>query len=75
MVTAAWIVSLVAIRRDIACLKLHGIIAQAMALAIIMIDTQVPHRLFEAVEQWIASKYMFLIMIKILLRGPSSTGY
>ena len=82
VVTAAWvIVSLVAIRRDIAWRKLPGIIAEAMVLvgAIlvvlgvsmastnIMIDTQVPQRLFEAVEPWIANKYMFLIMINILL--------
>jgi C4-dicarboxylate transporter, DctM subunit len=82
VVTAAWvIVSLVAIRRDIEWQKLPSIIAEAMVLvgAIlvvlgvsmastnIMIDTQVPQRLFEAVEPWIANKYMFLIMINILL--------
>ena len=82
VVTAAWvIVSLVAIRRDIEWQKLPGIIAEAMVLvgAIlvvlgvsmastnIMIDTQVPQRLFDAVEPWIANKYMFLIMINILL--------
>ena len=82
VVTAAWvIVSLVAIRRDIEWRKLPSIIAEAMVLvgAIlvvlgvsmastnIMIDTQVPQRLFDAVEPWIANKYMFLIMINILL--------
>ena len=82
VVTAAWvIVSLVAIRRDIEWQKLPSIIAEAMVLvgAIlvvlgvsmastnIMIDTQVPQRLFDAVEPWIANKYMFLIMINILL--------
>ena len=82
VVTAAWvIVTLVAIRRDIAWKKLPGIIAESMVLvgAIlvvlgvsmastnIMIDTQVPQRLFESVEPWISNKYMFLVMINILL--------
>lgn len=82
VVTAAWvIVTLVAVRRDIAWKKLPGIIAESMVLvgAIlvvlgvsmastnIMIDTQVPQRLFEAVEPWISNKYMFLVMINILL--------
>jgi tripartite ATP-independent transporter DctM subunit len=82
VVTAAWvIVSLVAIRRDIPWKQLPGIIAEAMVLvgAIlvvlgvsmastnIMIDTQVPQRLFETVEPWISNKYMFLLMINVLL--------
>ena len=82
VVTAAWvIVTLVAVRRDIPWTKLPGIIAEAMVLvgAIlvvlgvsmastnIMIDTQVPQRLFEAVEPWISNKYMFLLMINVLL--------
>ena len=82
VVTAAWvIVTLVAIRRDIEWKKLPGIIAESMVLvgAIlvvlgvsmastnIMIDTQVPQRLFESVEPWISNKYMFLIMVNILL--------
>jgi len=82
VVTAAWvIVTLVAIRRDIPWTKLPGIIAEAMVLvgAIlvvlgvsmastnIMIDTQVPQRLFETVEPWISNKYMFLLMINVLL--------
>lgn len=82
VVTAAWvIVSLVAIRRDIAWTRLPGIVAEAMVLvgAIlvvlgvsmastnIMIDTQVPQRLFDAVEPWISNKYMFLLMINLLL--------
>jgi tripartite ATP-independent transporter DctM subunit len=82
VVTAAWvIVSLVAIRRDIPWKRLPGIIAEAMVLvgAIlvvlgvsmastnIMIDTQVPQRLFETVEPWISNKYMFLLMINVLL--------
>ena len=82
VVTAAWvIVTLVAIRRDIPWKKLPGIIAEAMVLvgAIlvvlgvsmastnIMIDTQVPQRLFETVEPWIANKWMFLLVINVLL--------
>jgi len=82
VVTAAWvIVTLVAIRRDIEWKKLPAIIAEAMVLvgAIlvvlgvsmastnIMIDTQVPQRLFEAVEPWISNKYVFLVGINILL--------
>jgi len=82
VVTAAWvIVTLVAVRRDIEWKKLPGIIAESMVLvgAIlvvlgvsmastnIMIDTQVPQRLFESVEPWISNKYMFLVMINILL--------
>ncbi|MBS3742902.1 MAG: TRAP transporter large permease subunit [Wenzhouxiangellaceae bacterium] len=82
VVTAAWvIVTLVAIRRDIEWRKLPAIIAEAMVLvgAILvvlgvsmastnlMIDTQVPQRLFDAVEPWISNKYMFLVMINILL--------
>jgi len=82
VVTAAWvIVTLVAVRRDIEWRRLPGIIAESMVLvgAIlvvlgvsmastnIMIDTQVPQRLFEAVEPWISNKYMFLVMINILL--------
>lgn len=82
VVTAAWvIVTLVAIRRDIEWRKLPAIIAEAMVLvgAILvvlgvsmastnlMIDTQVPQRLFDTVEPWISNKYMFLVMINILL--------
>jgi len=82
VVTAAWvIVTLVAIRRDIPWKKLPGIIAEAMVLvgAIlvvlgvsmastnIMIDTQVPQKLLEAVEPWLTSKWMFLLAINILL--------
>ncbi len=82
VVTTAWvIVSLIAIRRDIEWKALPGIIAEAMALvgAIlivlgvsmastnIMIDTQVPQRLFEAVEPWIANKWVFLLLINLLL--------
>ncbi|MFO7762280.1 MAG: TRAP transporter large permease subunit [Wenzhouxiangellaceae bacterium] len=82
VVTAAWvIVTLVAIRRDIEWRKLPAIIAEAMVLvgAILvvlgvsmastnlMIDTQVPQRLFDAVEPWISNKYMFLVGINILL--------
>lgn len=82
VVTAAWvIVTLVAIRRDIAWAKLPAVIAEAMVLvgAIllvlgvamastnIMIDTQVPQRLFEAVEPWLTNKWMFLVAINVLL--------
>ncbi|MGK7296997.1 MAG: TRAP transporter large permease [Candidatus Wenzhouxiangella sp. M2_3B_020] len=82
VVTAAWvIVTLVAIRRDIPWRKLPGIIAEAMVLvgAIlvvlgvsmastnIMIDTQVPQRLFDTVEPWISNKWMFLLVINVLL--------
>jgi len=82
VVTAAWVIfTLVAVRRDIEWKKLPGIIAESMVLvgAIlvvlgvsmastnIMIDTQVPQRLFESVEPWISNKYMFLVMINILL--------
>ncbi|MFU8876919.1 MAG: TRAP transporter large permease [Wenzhouxiangellaceae bacterium] len=82
VVTAAWvIVSLVLIRRDIEWKALPGIVAEAMVLvgAIlvvlgvsmastnIMIDTQVPQRLFETVEPWIANKWVFLLLINLLL--------
>jgi tripartite ATP-independent transporter DctM subunit len=82
VVTAAWVlVSLVLIRRDIEWRKLPAIIAEAMVLvgAIlvvlgvsmastnIMIDTQVPQRLFESVEGWLTSKWMFLLLVNLLL--------
>ncbi|PKL95993.1 MAG: C4-dicarboxylate ABC transporter [Gammaproteobacteria bacterium HGW-Gammaproteobacteria-8] len=82
VVTAAWVLlSLVLIRRDIAWKALPGIIAESMVLvgAIlivlgvsmastnIMIDTQVPQRLFEAVEGWLTSKWMFLLLVNVLL--------
>lgn len=82
VVTAAWVLfSLVLIRRDIAWKDLPGIIAESMVLvgAIlivlgvsmastnIMIDTQVPQRLFEAVEGWLTSKWMFLMAVNLLL--------
>lgn len=82
VVTAAWVLfSLVLIRRDIAWKALPGIIAESMVLvgAIlivlgvsmastnIMIDTQVPQRLFEAVEGWLTSKWMFLMAVNLLL--------
>ncbi|MDT8439083.1 MAG: TRAP transporter large permease [Wenzhouxiangellaceae bacterium] len=82
VVTAAWVlVSLVAIRRDIAWRALPGIIAEAMVLvgAIllvlgvsmastnIMIDTQVPQKLFAAVEPWLTSKLSFLLAVNVLL--------
>jgi len=82
VVTAAWVLlSLVLIRRDIKWRKLPGIIAESMVLvgAIlivlgvsmastnIMIDTQVPQRLFESVEGWLTSKWMFLMLVNLLL--------
>ncbi|MDT8409985.1 MAG: TRAP transporter large permease subunit [Wenzhouxiangellaceae bacterium] len=82
VVTAAWVLlSLVLIRRDIAWRRLPGIISEAMVLvgAIlvvlgvsmastnVMIDTQVPQKLFAAVEPWITSKWMFLLMVNVLL--------
>jgi len=82
VVTAAWVLlSLVLIRRDIEWRKLPGIIAESMVLvgAIlivlgvsmastnIMIDTQVPQRLFESVEGWLTSKWMFLMLVNLLL--------
>lgn len=82
VVTAAWVlISLVLIRRDVAWRALPAIIAEAMVLvgAIlivlgvsmastnIMIDTQAPQRLFAAVEGWLTSKWMFLLLVNLLL--------
>jgi len=82
VVTAAWVlVTLVAVRRDVSWKALPGVIAESMVLvgAIlvvlgvsmastnIMIDTQVPQKLFAAVEPWITSPWMFLILINVLL--------
>lgn len=84
VVTTAWVlVSLVLIRRDIPLRALPRIIAEAMVLSgtiilvlgvsmastNLMIDTQVPQRLFAAVEGWLDSKWMFLILVNLLLLG------
>jgi len=82
VVTAAWVLlTLVAIRRDIQWRRLPFVVTEAMVLvgAIlvvlgvsmastnIMIDTQVPQKLFDSVEPWITSKWQFLLMINLLL--------
>jgi len=82
VVTAAWVlVTLVAVRRDVQWSRLPAIVSESMVLvgAIlvvlgvsmastnIMIDTQVPQKLFAAVEPWITSPWMFLVLINILL--------
>jgi len=82
VVTAGWVlVTLVLIRRDVGWRALPGVITEAMVLvgAIllvlgvsmastnIMIDTQVPQKLFAAVEPWITSKWMFLAAVNVLL--------
>ncbi len=82
VVTAAWVlVTVVLIRREIDLGELAKVIAEAMMLvgAIlvvlgmsmastnIMIDTQVPQRLFDAVEPWLSSPWMFLLALNVLL--------
>jgi len=82
VVTAAWVlVTVVFIRREVGIAELGKVIAEAMMLigAIlvvlgfsmastnIMIDTQVPQRLFEAVEPWLSSPWMFLLALNVLL--------
>ena len=82
VVTAAWVlVTVVLIRREVGFGELARVIAEAMMLvgAIlvvlgmsmastnIMIDTQVPQRLFEAVEPWLSSPWMFLLALNVLL--------
>ncbi|MEM7053488.1 MAG: TRAP transporter large permease subunit [Pseudomonadota bacterium] len=82
VVTAAWVlISLVFIRRDISLKKLPGIISESMVLvgAIlivlgmsmastnIMIDTQVPQRLFDTVAPYINSEIVFLLIVNLLL--------
>jgi len=82
VVTAAWVlISIVLIRRDIKFNQLPGIITESMVLvgAIlvvlgvsmastnIMIDTQVPQRLFETVEPYIDSQILFLLLVNLLL--------
>ncbi|MCA1780024.1 MAG: TRAP transporter large permease subunit [Xanthomonadaceae bacterium] len=82
VVTAAWVLlTLVAIRRDIQWRRVPLVVTESMVLvgAIlvvlgvsmastnIMVDTQVPQKLFDAVEPWITSKWQFLLMINLLL--------
>ncbi|NKI34469.1 TRAP transporter large permease subunit [Wenzhouxiangella sp. XN79A] len=82
VVTAAWVlVTVVLVRREVGLADLGRVIAEAMMLigAIlvvlgfsmastnIMIDTQVPQRLFEAVEPWLSSPWMFLVALNVLL--------
>lgn len=82
VVTAAWVlVTVVLVRREIGFGDLAKVIAEAMMLvgAIlvvlgmsmastnIMIDTQVPQRLFDAVEPWLSSPWMFLLALNVLL--------
>ena len=82
VVTAAWVlVTVVLIRREVGLAELGRVIAESMMLigAIllvlgfsmastnIMIDTQVPQRLFEAVEPWLSSPWMFLVALNVLL--------
>ena len=82
VVTAAWVlISIVLIRRDIKFNQIPGIITESMVLvgAIlvvlgvsmastnIMIDTQVPQRLFETVEPYIDSQILFLLLVNLLL--------
>ncbi len=82
VVTAAWVlVTVVVIRRELGFGELAKVIAEAMMLvgAIlvvlgfsmastnIMIDTQVPQRLFETVEPWLSSPWMFLLALNVLL--------
>jgi tripartite ATP-independent transporter DctM subunit len=82
VVTAAWVlVTVVLIRREVSLAELGKVIAEAMMLigAIllvlgfsmastnIMIDTQVPQRLFETVEPWLSSPWMFLLALNVLL--------
>lgn len=82
VVTAAWVmVTLVFVRRDVSIKKLPAIISESMVLvgAIlvvlgmsmastnIMIDTQVPQRLFETVAPYIDSQLVFLLIVNLLL--------
>lgn len=82
VVTASWVlVTVFAIRREVGLNELIRVIAESMMLvgAIlvvlgfsmastnIMIDTQVPQRLFEAVEPWLSSPWMFLLALNVLL--------
>ncbi|TVR95711.1 MAG: TRAP transporter large permease subunit [Wenzhouxiangellaceae bacterium] len=82
VVTAAWVmISLVLIRREIALPRLPGIISEAMMLvgAIliilgmslastnVMIDAQVPQRIFEAVAPHIDSRIVFLLLVNVIL--------
>lgn len=82
VVTAAWVlISLVLIRREISLTRLPGIISEAMMLvgAIliilgmslastnVMIDAQVPQRIFEAVAPHIDSRIVFLLLVNVVL--------
>lgn len=82
VVTAAWVmITLVFVRRDVSFKRLPAIISESMVLvgAIlvvlgmsmastnIMIDTQVPQRLFETVAPYIDSQLVFLLIVNLLL--------
>ncbi|MDX1626694.1 MAG: TRAP transporter large permease subunit [Wenzhouxiangellaceae bacterium] len=82
VVTAAWVlVSVVLVRREVGLVGLLTVIRESMMLvgAIlvilgvslastnIMIDTQVPQRLFETVEPWLGSKWTFLLLVNLVL--------
>ncbi|MEM1081325.1 MAG: TRAP transporter large permease subunit [Pseudomonadota bacterium] len=82
VVTAAWVlISIVFIRGDVSFRKLPGVITESMVLvgAIlivlgvsmastnIMIDTQVPQRLFDTVKPYINSPILFLLIVNLLL--------
>ncbi len=82
VVTAAWVlISLLLIRREISLARLPAIITEAMMLvgAIliilgmslastnVMIDAQVPQRLFEAVAPHIDSRLVFLLLVNVVL--------
>lgn len=82
VVTAAWVlVTLVVIRREISLTNLPKIITEAMVLVAailvilgvsmastnVMIDADVPQRLFETVEPWIDSRIVFLLLVNVLL--------
>ena len=82
VVTAAWVlITLVFVRREVPWSKLPAIITEAMMLvgAIliilgmslastnVMIDAQVPQRLFEAVAPHIDSRIVFLLLVNLLL--------
>ncbi|TVQ41981.1 MAG: TRAP transporter large permease subunit [Wenzhouxiangella sp.] len=82
VVTAAWVlITLVFIRREISLARLPDIVTEAMMLvgAIliilgmslastnVMIDAQVPQRLFEAVAPHIDSRIVFLLLVNLVL--------
>lgn len=82
VVTAAWVLlTLVVIRREISLTNLPKIVTEAMVLVAailvilgvsmastnVMIDADVPQRLFETVEPWIDSRIVFLLLVNVLL--------